>query len=286
MRSPALVSPSEPSLLARLRSREVVLRAPFPGPDPELLALVAAGGNRLLRVVVEADLPLAALTLPDHWKDPAVTLRVPSSGRFRDLVTRLDRIRELGTTVQIPAAEPSALVDLRLLSSVGIPVSVAFDQGVADWDGLSDLMEWALLERAPHGRVEPFVWLASGPPGESRRSWSRFDLDHPAELVHLDASGRIALTRAELDQGSFVLEDLERLDELTEVPAYRDRVFAWQRHFLDSRPCARCAGYPLCHGRFDGDHIGTCPATGLFTDLLQIVDASRRAPGAGCGTRT
>ena len=173
---------------------------------------VRKSGNRLFCVIVESDRPLADMEFDDRHQGIPLAVMAPSLGRFRDLARHLDRLRTLNLRVYLPCDHPDNLTGLRILSSVGITCCADFRDGSTDWESLADLATYAVLERAPHAAIEPFAFMAANYPACRRLDWGRVFFDDPRHFLHLDAAGRVALSRAELAENRFVAHSLNEIE--------------------------------------------------------------------------
>lgn len=277
MNKPVLICPDEPSLLAALAGQSIGLRV---APGTHVAAALAAvrRKNSLFRLLVEAGQPLAALAPDDAWRGLPVDVVVPSAGRFADLAGRIDRFRSLGVTVALPDTD-TGLRDARTLASLGIRVRLRLDGGsVPDWQALGDLMAYALLGLVGHAPIEPFQTIADRCRTDARTTfwWSAL-FDDPLGFLHLDAGGRIALSRRDLQAGAFV-GDLSMLGTPALAEAQQELSEAWRQLFLDGHACARCPGFRLCRGLYaSGPDVGGGCA-GFFTEMADVLErrAARR----------
>ncbi len=268
-----LVCPGDAALIGRLAARTLCVRVSHPA-EIAVAAARARERNNLACVICETDMPLSEIVPTESWQDVPLALLVPSIGRVRDVVKRIATLRKLNVRVYLPCNE-SNLTGARVLASLGIAVSIDID-GVRDWDGLADLMTYALLGPVPHAPVEPFRSIAAGYKVASRGDdWGRLYFDDPTRYLHLDAQGRIALSRSELLAGKFATLDLSELDSPELKRAIAERAEAWRDLFAEDHFCARCAAWRICRARLrDGkDAPDGCAA--FFLEMADIIEQSR-----------
>lgn len=268
---PTIVCPGSDSLLQSFTGFSVTLRlksCDHIGPGVEK---VWKSGNTLNGVIVESDRPLADIELDDHRQGIPLAVMAPSLGHFRHLAKHLDRLRNLSLRVYLPCDHPDNLASLRILSSVGIHCCADFRPGRTDWESLADLATYALLGRVPHAAIEPFVFMAANYHSSQYIDWGRVTFDDPRYFLHLDEAGRVALSQAELDEKRFVAHRLSEIGTPEEFPPIRERLQSWKHYFADNHPCASCAGWKICHGKFSDDLTRKPGCSEFFMDLIDLI---------------
>ena len=251
MGTPRIVCPESEILLQSFKGLSVALRLNRGAGIAPGVEHVRKSGNTLCCVIVESDRPLAAIEFDDHLPRHPPGGHGPSLGRFRDLARQLDRLRTLNLRVYLPCDHPENLAGLRILSSVGIHGCADFRKGGQHhWDALADLATYAVLERTPHAAMEPFAFMVANYPASIALTGGGLSsmIQH---FFHLDESGQVALSQAELADGRFVAHNLREI----EAPASNFRrsergLRSWRQFFVDDHPCASCGGWSLCLGSF------------------------------------
>lgn len=271
MEFPRIVCPDSETVLQGFTGRSVALRVN--GCDRIALGVdeVRKSGNSLFCIIVESNQPLADMEFDDRHQGIPLAVMAPSLGRFRDLARHLDRLRTLNLRLYLPCDHPDNLTSLRLLSSVGITCGADFRDGRTDWESLADLATYSVLERAPHAAIEPFAFMVANYPACRYLDWGRVIFDDPRHFLHLDAYGRVALSRAELAENRFVARSLNEIGAPAEFPPIRDRRRSWQHFFIDNHPCASCAGWRICLGKFSQDLAANAGCAEFFTEMIDLV---------------
>lgn len=273
-----IVCPFDRGIVERFRGREIAVRIDDPLLAPAARDLVRETRNSLMCVLCESPLPLAATPLPPVWDGIPLGLSVPGAGRMRDLAPITPRLRELDLRVFLPYSREN-LTGLRVLSSIGIPCGLVLEEGEPDWEALADLMTYAVLEGVPHAPIEPFDLLRRNYDPERFMQWGAGFFDDPTQFVHLDREGRAALSPRDLRQGRFVgtVDGLEG----SVAAALTERARARRSLFVEDHPCAACAGFRLCLGRFDRPDKGGPGApgragcSGFFSEMMDALDLHR-----------
>jgi len=259
-------------LIDRLEGRSLCVRVDSPDRIVEA-ADRARRRSPWTCVICDSAVPLDEINPEETWRGIAIALMAPSIGRFRNLASRLELLRGLGLRVFLPG-EGENLAAARLLASVGISVTVTFD-GSADWEALADLMTYALIGPVRHAPVEPFETMAACYRSAARgEDWGRAWFDDPSRYLHLDAAGRVALTRRELLDGRFVADGISNLDSDEVKEAVEARNQAWRELFAQDHVCARCASWRICGARFAAGAPDGCAA--FFDETTQIIERRRR----------
>ena len=286
MNLPTCVCPLEPDLLAQLHGRHIVVRVPEAAQIPAAALAVANSGNTLHHVLVDAQPPFDRLPLKAQWFTAPAILVTPEIGPFRKLAAAVPVLREAAVAVWL-ACRPENLISIRLLSSLGIASGVLFDDQTPPWESLIDLMTYCLLGPTPHAPIEPFASIARHyATGESQPSpvfdWNRVYFDDPAEFLHLDRTGRVALSRRDLLNGQFAGQNL---DDPNLPAAIEARRYAWQQLFVDNRPCSRCPGWRICQGKFVNETAAPPAGCSEFiAEMMDVIETRRTVGPARRGT--
>jgi hypothetical protein len=270
---PNLVLPFNEPLIARLSKRVIAVRVDEPSDVATAARCVASSNNRLSSVILDARAPLDEIPFDESWLGTRLAVFVPEMGSFRGLFRKLELIRKINPVIYLAADTPGNLSALRVLSSVNVHCAAVFtDRGSIDWEGLTDLMTYALVGAVAHGPIEPFSTISGRYGSTGWIEWGGVFFDDPGDFFQLDADGRIALSRRELARGIFIQEDVERLDDIIGSDAYRERIDMRKRFFLTYHPCSRCPGWRVCLGKFSQDGQDTAGCAAFFTEMIELLD--------------
>ncbi len=280
MNSPRFVCPNDAGLLRSFTGRAVAVRVGDVADIVAATANVRESGNELFCVIVETNRPLSDLEFRDDQLSIPLAIMTPSFGNFRDLARKVDAWRRSAIRVYLPCNNPDNLAALRILSSLGIHGCAQFVTGANDWEALADLMTYAVLGRNPHASIKPFAFIASNYNPHSILPWGSIEFDDPTHFLHLDENGWIALSRDELERGIFVAQGIDEVESPALASAVSERANGWRRYFADNHPCAACAGWKICLGRFSNDLPEDGGCARFFTELIEIATALR-APTSG-----
>jgi hypothetical protein len=270
MNWPGIVCPHNPSLFASFTGLTVAVRVPQPAQAAEAAARLQESGNELLCIIVESDFPLDEIELPDDLQNIPLAVMAPAWGKFRRLARDLSRLRGFNLRVYLPAHHPQNIAGLRILSSLGIHTCAVLGDGPKDWEALTDLMTYAVLERAPHASMEPFIFIASHYDLTTYLEWGSIYFNDPKHFLHLDADGQVALSPAELRQKRFVAPSLADIGTPSQFPPIHQRAQAWRHFFTDNHPCASCGGWKICLGKFAREMNKNDGCRTFFLEMLEV----------------
>ncbi len=272
-----LVCPHERALIDRLEGRTICVRVDA-ARDIVAAAAEVRQRNTLACVICES-VPIEEIEIEDDWLGVSIALMVPSVGRFRNIAKKVGALRKLNLRVYLPGGANN-LNGARTLASLGIPVCLDFE-AVPDWEALADLMTYALLGMVPHAPIDPFQTIADGYRQTARTAdWGRVFFDDPSRYLHLDAAGRIALSRRELLAGDFIAGDLSKLDSPGVKHAIEERTEAWRNAFLENHFCASCRAWRLCRGRVSEGKTGPDGCDTFFHEMADVIERHRKTTRA------
>ena len=276
MGSIKLVCPNQRALIGRFEQRTLCVRVNTP---QEIIAAAndVRAHNNLFCVICDSKIPIEEIDIGEDWENTPIALMAPSVGRFRNISKKLELLRKLNLRVYLPCNEKN-LTGVRLLASVGIPTCIVFNvDHTLDWDALADLMTYALLGGAQHAPIEPFQTIANSYRQTSRRGedWGRVYFEDSSRYLHIDVTGKIALSHRELLAGDFIADDLSKLDSLEIKEAIEDRMNMWRNLFLENHFCARCSAWRICRGKFSKGKTEPNGCVNFFDEMADIVEQYR-----------
>ena len=131
-------------------------------------------------------------------------------------------------------------------------------------------MTYAVLGRAPHASMEPFIFIASNYDPHAYLEWGSLYFNDPRRFLHVDAEGRVALSPAELRQKRFVAPSLADIGIPSQFPPIHQRLQAWRHFFTDNHPCASCGGWKICLGKFARQMRKNGGCRAFFVEMLEV----------------
>ncbi len=271
MNLPKIVCPNNKSLLAGFSGYRVAVRVNKIAHAASAAANVRDSGNSLICVIVDPDLPLDSIEFCEEQKTIPLAVMAPSMGKFRNMAKRLDMLRDFDLRVYLPCGKPENITALKILASVGISGCAVMESGKTDWEAMTDLMTYALLERVPHASIEPFEFIASNYDPIAYLSWGGTCFDDPAQFLHLDSKGRVALSDSELRKKKFIAQSIKEIGDPAKFPAIRERLQEWRGYFTGNHICASCNGWKICMGKFSAHIRKKSGCAAFFREMIEVV---------------
>jgi hypothetical protein len=229
------------------------------------------------RVILHTRAALALLPLlADDIPNP-LALFTAGMGRMQDLVRLLPALRKMDVRIYMPADNEKSLTEVRILASLGIDCAVIFDGGTIRWDLLSDLMTYALLGLVPHAEIEPFSYIAGQYDPKKRAGFGAVYFDDPLTYLHVDAAGRVALTRSDLEAERFFARSIEGVTEESRLAAWGAHDESWSGFFLERSRCAQCPGWRICGGALARRAEADPGCSSFFGELMDVIDQRQTA---------
>lgn len=232
-------------------------------------------GSKLHCVKIDTGMPLAVLDLPEGLKGIPMALYVSGLGRFTEFAQKISRLREMDLCIFMPAAIKDNLTASRILSSLGFENGLILDGGSLDWEGLADLMIYALFARAPHAPIAPFNYMADHYDPVNLTDYSTVYFNDPKRFLHLDLEGRVALTSQDLEKGELIAGRVEELETIETEETYIEKLSCWRVHFLKPEGCAYCPGWRICIGKFSETQKTDPDCKTFFSEFLDALDQRR-----------
>jgi hypothetical protein len=267
MNDQILVCPFDKKLLSKLNHRAVILRTDRFEDILEVHPCLPPS-SRLQAVVVETDLPLSRIPYDESWGDTPLVIQASELGLLREFLGKYDLVMRLNLNFFLPSSGGKTCLNLHLLSSLRIRSGIRFEPGAVDWEQVNDLMHYALYAKTNHAPIEPFHYVAEHYDPRRYLDFNSVYFDDPSKYLHVNSQEQIAFTGGELRQGRFFAEGLASLATLDDNEAYRQRLRAWQGHFLQPGECSCCEGWRICLGKFAESAGPAAPCQKFFSELM------------------
>lgn len=264
--------PPHPKLVEHLQGRKIAFRLESIESIGETVALNQRYETHMHCLIVMSRVPVTDLDFPQENCVLPIALFAPELGRFRNLVSKLQILKQMNIRIYLPIDCEENFSSLRILSSLGIASAAVFPSGNNDWERVSDLMTYALMGRVSRAPIEPFNYLAERYSANLRNDFSAVYFNDPTRYIHVDQEGRIALSTQELADQQFISAQIKDLDSLSENEMYRDRQESWRRFFLQTEGCAYCEAWRICLGRFSAHRRENEGCSDFFKEFLEAIE--------------
>jgi hypothetical protein len=262
-------------LIHRLRGEPIVPVIQNIEDFPKAVRMVEQAGAHLHCLQICTKAPLAALPFKEEWKNIPIALYTPGMGRFLELIRRLPLLRQLNLRVYLPSDLDENYTGIRILSSLGIESAIVFIPEKISWERLKDLMSYAFFSQGLHAAIAPFHYLAARYDPNRRNDFGAVYFDDPRTYLHLDKKGRVALSKEDLQRGSFLLDDFEMIGRIEKQEKYREGLERWREVFLRGFGCASCPGWRVCLARFSQDGLAGGGCRDFFSEMMNKVEKYR-----------
>ena len=188
---------------------------------------------------------ITKIAFKEEWQNMSLVIYPAGLGMVRDLIGLLPLIKRLNLKFFLDGAKKENYDAVQILSSLGIYSGILINEN-ADWEKLTDLMYYALCGRVAHAPIEPFQYV--------------FDTYQHNRLVDY---GVVYLEKEDLTTRGTIFSPFGggrgRFNRnLLPLPPPKGEMEgaqflkAWQRFFLEPTPCAACAGWRICMGKYAG----------------------------------
>lgn len=169
---------------------------------------------------------------------------------IRDLIVYLPEIKKKNVKIFLDGSVKENYDAVQILSSLGVYSGIVINEN-ADWERLTDLMYYALCSKALHAPIEPFQYV--------------YDRYQRNNLV---------------DYGEVFTQEPEVCDDVTAKGAKKisqktqseEPNRAWQRFFYEGTPCAACAGWRICLGKY-ADMEDKTECQNFTIELLNLIES-------------
>jgi hypothetical protein len=270
MSSHILVCPFSEELLSRIRGKKLAVRLNSIDEISFVSREVPRSGNHLHCAIYQTQASLSEIPFQEEWQHVPLVLTAADLGGFLAFAGHLPIVRQLNLMIRLPIECEENYTSLRILSSLGIAATVLFGKTAPLWDALTDLMVYAILNRAPHAPLEPFFYIASHYEPEGPIDFNDVYFENPSKYLHLNKDGLAALSGTELDAGKFISKDLDQLDAISECEDYTERLEEMRRSSLRTDGCSSCPGWKVCLGKFCGFMDENTGCRQFFAELIDV----------------
>ncbi|MBN2213041.1 MAG: hypothetical protein JW723_02250 [Bacteroidales bacterium] len=267
-----LVCDYNPKILKRIRDRSVVF---FLDSLSKLYDLESDARDHHIHihcVIYETKKSLSDIIYKPEWSKFPIAIVSPSLGRLSSFLKMASVIKKLNIRFYFRTDYENCYRDIRILSSLGYYCAVIINGKTVNWEELTDLMTYALLNVVNHREILPFSYVTRYYHPQNRTDYGAVYFDDASRYIHLTGEGMLALSRKQMNSVNGILLELDKLDRITQEKAYKEYLYRWQEFFLEPTPCACCKGWRICLGKY-ADTIKDNPGCrDFFSEFLEAVD--------------
>jgi len=195
--------------------------------------------NTLYYIKLHVKQDITAIAYRDEWQKIPLVIYPTGLGAVRDLIALLPLLKRLNVKFFLNSAREQSYEAVQILSSLGIYSGIVINEH-ADWERLTDLMYYALCGKVAHAPIEPFQYL--------------YDIYNRNMLA---------------DYGAVFFEDTDFFTtQYTKDITKEHKEKSWQKFFYEATPCAACAGWRICMGKY----ADLEDKTGCQTFTIELLD--------------
>ena len=231
-------------LLAQLKNKTVVMETDSVEMIEPIRDAVQVN-NSLFCIKLHLNQDITSIPFVEEWQNIPLVIYPNGLGTVRDFVGLMPMLKKLNVKFYLDGAVKQSYETVQILSSLGVYSGIVINEK-ADWEKLTDLMYYALCGKVKHAPIEPFQYV--------------FDMYRRNVLV---------------DYGTVFFENKERFEvfstEGTKNAEETQRKL-WQKFFYEATPCATCAGWRICMGKYAGleDKTG---CQNFTVELLNLIES-------------
>jgi hypothetical protein len=268
-----LVCPFNQDVFSLFQGRTLAVRVGTIDDVPRVAEAVHRSLNNLHCVLFDSNDSLADTHLHETWRSIPIALYVPEMGDFIKVAKKLPVMRNLNLRVYLPLNRIRNYVDFRILSSLGIASAIVFGEKEINWEALSDLMIYALLNRVHHADIHPFHYIASQyDPVTRLDEFSYACFDNPRKYLHLNEAGCVALSEQDLIHDKFISDHVDQIGDINACPLYIDAIHEWKNIFQRAEDCSFCQAWRVCLGKFRKMSDDRAACREFFLDFMETIE--------------
>jgi radical SAM protein with 4Fe4S-binding SPASM domain len=273
MKEQILVCPFDENLFARIHNKRIVVIASDPEQIQRICQVVGDNQNNLHCLVFHLKGSIASVPFHESWRGIPIAIYASEMGPFKEIMGKLPLIRDLNIRIFLSSDSESNYTNLHILASLGIDCGIYFaDKEKINWESLNDLMTYSVYGKVNHASIEPFNFLASHYNPGQMTDFSSVYFENPQMYLHIDANENIALTSEDLKNENFVLQGLDKLNQVFDNEKFQETIHSWQQYFLQKEGCAYCQAWRVCMGKFSESYEKNQGCRQFFADMMDAAD--------------
>lgn len=272
-----LVCPHAPDLYHQLEASQGIVPVLHSVKEIGDAVQAARSGKAHLHCLwIRTDVPLSAIRFDPAWNNTPIALYASGMGRLKDSLHNFPQWRQMNLRIYLPATSLENLAALRILSSLGVETGIIFDEISLNWEMIADLMTYALFGKIEHASIGPFNYMADRYRATSHNHFGQFYFNDPKVYLHLDETGRVALTQQDYAEGRFIAESLADLGDIEESEQFLACTNRWREFFIKPEICSCCSGWKLCGGLFYDENGNNNGCATFFMEWMDALEEYQR----------
>jgi hypothetical protein len=226
-------------------------------------------------VVIKNKTSLSDILFEEKWSGYPLAIDSPSMGRVHKFLIKTPVIRKLNVRFYFSTKEPSCYKEIRILSSLGFATALIIDGERTDWQQLTDLMTYALLNSGRHAEIHPFNYVSKYYHPHYRTNFDSVYFNDPERYLHMNTKGIIFLKREDLLHNINPCGDSGSIENIAENDAYINEKNKWFEFFLKPSRCASCKGWRICLGKYVNYLDSNPGCDGFFSEFIDAIELEK-----------
>ena len=229
-------------LPAQLQNKTVVVETDDFGKIEEIKNVVQVN-NHLFCIKLHVKQDITQIVFKKEWQEIPLVIYPNKLGVVRDLIAVLPLLKKLNVKFFLDGATQQNYEAVQILSSLGIYSGIVIHEQ-ADWEKLTDLIYYALCSKVPHAPIEPFQYVYDTYNRNRPVNYGTVFFDNPERFEYV--------TEGTKQKAEGRKQKTENRGNSCDCPIDAKHNNFWQKFFYEPTPCAACAGWRICMGKYAG----------------------------------
>ena len=267
------ICPHDSKIISKFRNEKLIINTD--SYEKILDVIDNTKNNFLICINIETNQSLSSIPIQEKYKPVPIALKVKELGEFKDIIIKHALLRDSNLKIFFPSDNNENLVNLQILSSLGIYTGVYFNNNdKTDWDKINDLMHSYIYSHLllGHAPIEPFMYIIENYHPEKYIFFNAPYFENPKKYLFIDNDFNIAFSQKDLVEKKIIASGYSELKTVTENPIYKKEINNWRKHFLDGTICSSCAAWRICQGCFYELCNKNNNCKQFFLELIEAVD--------------
>ena len=259
-------------IIFSLRKKEIIIRKSDFNNFP-LIKSIVSRHNSLNRFEVTTNQLLSQIHITEEILNFPLVVKIKGMGDFKELIRKFPVLKKLKARFFFSTDQADTFQNIQILSSLGVDTGFYFGTKPVNWQQATDLLTYSFYAKTKHAYIQPFYYLSENYQATKMNNFNDVYYNNPEKFLHIDDNGKIYLTREDISKGENIEIDLKDIDRINETNEYKEKIHAWQEHFIVGTKCAYCKAWRVCLGHFSNEDKDDCKI--FFTELMDAIDYSK-----------
>jgi len=270
-----IVSRFQPDRLDELSNRSVVFKIDDSSQINEIQKKCSEYNIHIHCVIYETAKNLSDINFSEEWIKIPMAFQSNSIGKLSILLKRAYILKKLNIRYYFSTLSENCYRDIRILASLGYPCTLRIEGQSADWEEITDLMTYSLLNVVQHAEIYPFNYVEYYYESQIRTDFSAVYFEDPERYLHLTLANKLKLSPDDLDEDASPTFDPDDYNTIRKMKEYIDFIYKWQDFFIEPMECSCCKGWRICLGKYAQNIESNPGCSEFFGEFLDILDIQR-----------